>query len=575
MKTKNVIILLGVLIIASLSTCNKEEILEKPVPPGQKSDAVVYKDVDGMRFLLNSAYKALQEGIDWHYTMQHFVLGSFRSDDAVASGGDRDQGEDPQKIAQFNILSNNERIYDFYKMSYISIRYCNIVINNADITIKENPDKASTINDYVGQAYTLRAFNYFMLARNFGKVVITLDQSDIEPKERSSVSKVFDQILDDLNTAIANEDFRTNDKIFNKYSDDMGRMNKDAAKALKVKVYMKLAALEPSNAQSHFTSAYNIAKEVINSGVFALVDDYSELWGYDGKFTREGIIEIGYPNEKEATGHQWYATWLRPRWLYKDSTWKREAIDGNRGWGFNTPTQDFVNAFHPGDPRLHWTVFFQGDSTDKMNEEGTKQRICFYSSKTGYFYRKTTMEKFPENPKDKSYLNHKIYRYADLLLLGAEAANEIDKDGSTSDALTWLNMVRERARNTQAAPGHETDKVAGIPADVTITDKNQLRDTIRLERRIELGCEGERFYDLLRWHGTHGYNLKTIIESAYEIVGPDYELVINKEGDTLRKEGKPRTMPDINVDLSKHLLLPIPKNEVEVTNGVVTQNPGY
>ncbi len=574
MKTKNVFILLAVLFIAGLSACNEEEILEKPIPPGQQSDAKTYKDPDAMRQYLNIAYKAMQEGIGWSYQRSYFTLGSFRSDDAWAGGGEADKGGDRHDINEYRIFSDNRLIYEYYRLSYLSIRYCNVVIKNADITINANPDKAATIKNYVGQAKTLRALNYFMLARNFGGVVITLDPSSIEVKKRATVSEVFDQVLSDLNSAIEMSEFKTNNEIFS--TDDRGRMNKDAAKALKVKVYMKLAALEPSKAESYFKSAYNLAKKVINSGAFQLANDYSEIWGYEGKFIREGIIEIGFPSPGDQDGHIWYATWLRPRYLYELNSRKREGIDGNRGWGFNTPTQDFVNAFHPGDPRLHWTVFFPGDSTDKMNEEKVKQEICFYTSRTGYFYRKTTMEYFPVVVNDKSFLNHKLYRYADLLLLGAEAANEI---GQSGDALTWLNMVRERARNTQAAPQHESSKIAGIPADVTITDKDQLRDTIRLERRLELGCEGERFYDLLRWHGTHGYNLKDIIENAYQVIGPDYQTTIKSisGGDTIyyRKEGEPRSTMNVNVVLPKHLLLPIPKNEVEITNGVVIQNPGY
>ncbi len=574
MKTKKVFILLAVLIIAGLNACNEEEILEKPIPPGQKSDAAAYEDTDAMRQLLNTAYKALQEGIGWHYQMNYFTLGSFRSDDAWAGGGDADKGGERHDINEYRIFSDNSYIYGYYRLSYLSIRYCNVVIKNADITIKANPDDAAKINDYVGQAKTLRALNYFMLARNFGGVPLILDPSSIEIKERATISEVFDQILSDLNSAIAMSDFRTNNEIFP--TDDRGRMNKDAAKALKVKVYMKLAALEPSKAQSHFNTAYNLAKKVINSDAFQLANDYSEIWGYEGKFIREGIIEIGYPSPGDEDGHIWYATWLRPRYLYALDTKKREGIDGNRGWGFNTPTQDFVNAFHPGDPRLHWTVFFPGDSTDKLNEERVKQEICFYTSRTGYFYRKTTMEYFPDKATDKSFLNHKLYRYADLLLLGAEAANEI---GESGDALTWLNMVRERARNTQAAPQHESNKIAGIPADVTITDKAQLRDTIRLERRLELGCEGERFYDLIRWHGTHGYNLKDIIDNAYQVVGPDYQTTIKSisGSDTTyyRKKGEQRSTMNVYVQLPKHLLLPIPKEEIDITNGVVKQNPGY
>jgi len=160
-------------------------------------------------------------------------------------------------------------------------------------------------------------------------------------------------------------------------------------------------------------------------------------------------------------------------------------------------------------------------------------------------------------PKEKTWLR------------GAEAANET---GNTADALTWLNMVRERARNTVAAKNHEADKVAGIPANVTTTNQDDLRDIIRHERRVELGCEGERYFDLARWHGTHGYDLEEIIENAYLIAGPDYELTTNAQASASET---PRNGLNIDVVIPKHLVAPIPQNEVDLTNGVVEQNQDY
>ena len=122
------------------------------------------------------------------------------------------------------------------------------------------------------------------------------------------------------------------------------------------------------------------------------------------------------------------------------------------------------------------------------------------------------------------WVNIRLIRYADVVLMAAESANEL---GHTSEALNWLEMIRARARGTLK-----------VLPEVTDTDQIKLRDAIRHERRVELGMEYGRFYDLVRWN------------IASTVLGPKgYQ--------------------------AKHALLPIPQNEIDRCNGVLVQNPNY
>jgi hypothetical protein len=127
-------------------------------------------------------------------------------------------------------------------------------------------------------------------------------------------------------------------------------------------------------------------------------------------------------------------------------------------------------------------------------------------------------------------MNHRILRYADVLLMAAEAANELGGTQNTTDALAWLEQIRKRARGTTSA----------LPA-VTTTDQAQLRNAIRHERFVELGMEEQRFWDIVRW----GIDV-TVLHAAGKL---NYQ--------------------------TKHRLLPIPQGEIDKSGGILIQNPDY
>jgi len=550
--------------IIGFSSCS-EDMLEKPIQPGALTDVALYRTVDGQQHLLNTAIMSLGEYFrnERHFPIAHITLGSIRSDDAWSGNGIVDFWF-AYDVNENDIFSDNMFVEAVYKTHYLSVRYCNLIINNARYAIEENPDEESLerIDNLVAQAKALRAFNYLYLTRTFGDLVLILNSSIVK-KPRVSSEEIYDQIFQDLNDAIASGALKKRSELKN---NEKGQITLGAARSFLTKAYMHYAVLDPENALMHFTNAYSSAKAVIASNQYQLYSTYNELWQFDSKFGKESIFEIGYPEPGESfLQHHWWASWMRPLYIYKEGTRESVGTDDYRGWGHNTPSQDFVNSFETGDPRLYWSVWVPGDSTSGLTGGEDLREICFVASESGYYFRKTTPEEFI--PSVKSFLGFKLIRYADLLLLAAEAANEINE---TADALAWLEMVRSRARNTPAPRNHENDVVDGVPDEVTTTNQAELRDIIRHERRVELGGEGERFYDLKRWHNTHGYNLKEKIEAAAKIAGPDYLITTGND-----LSGKSRPTKNANVKLPEELLLPIPQREIDINNGVIKQNPGY
>jgi len=191
------------------------------------------------------------------------------------------------------------------------------------------------------------------------------------------------------------------------------------------------------------------------------------------------------------------------------------------GWGFNVPTQDLANAYESGDPRRDATIIFRGETTpegDAIPATGDnpmynqKSYVPFSSYVTGY--------------NEGCQQNIRVIRYADVLLMNAEAANELN---NTSQALSSLNAVRARARGGDNS----------ILPDVTTTDQAALRTAIWHERRVEFAMEFDRYFDVIRQG------------RGAEVFGP--------KGWTA----------------GKNEVWPIPQNEIDLSAGVLTQNPGY
>ena len=282
-----------------------------------------------------------------------------------------------------------------------------------------------------------------------------------------------------------------------------GRATKGAARGLLSKVYL---------AQKDYTNAEKYALEVINSNEYALLADYGKIFTREGENSTESLFEVQSTVNDERTdgGSQFNEV---------------QGVRGspNLGWGFNRPSDAFILEFEPGDPRREATILYEGEVLPDGSALVEKNPRVFNAR----FNQKAWVPKHAgENGSGPG--NIRLLRYADVLLIAAEALNE---NGKTADALKYLNDVRKRARGT----------IPNIIPDVTTNEKTKLREAIWHERRVELGMEQQRWFDLIRTGQA---------EAA------------------LKKHGK-------NFIKNKHELLPIPQSEIDLSAGTLTQNPGY
>jgi hypothetical protein len=325
---------------------------------------------------------------------------------------------------------------------------------------------------------------------------------------RSTSAQIYSLIVSDLKYA---ETHLT--KKSQLASSDQGRATVGAAQALLAKVYLF---------QNDFPNAEVYALKVIQSGDYSLEANFIDANGVKGNNGVESIFEVGALGVEDYNGGgAQYAN--------------TQGVRGspNRGWGFNRPSVELRRSFEPGDPRLNGTiidlgvildgVFIKGDPDPAndpvliLNSNGDTVNIQCYNRKVWT----------PGNDTPTQWGHHRrLIRYADVLLIAAEALNE---NGNQSDALFYLNMVRKRARESNSS----------VLPDITVTDKNQLRDKIFLERRHELALEGNRFWDLVR------------TGRASAVLGPFGFLS------------------------GKHEVLPIHQSEIDISQGSLTQNPGY
>lgn len=266
-----------------------------------------------------------------------------------------------------------------------------------------------------------------------------------------------------------------------------------------------------------FPNAERYALEVINSNIYDLEPIFTDANGRNGEHGVESVFEVGAQEIEGAFGNQYANT---------------QGVRGtpNRGWGFNRPTLNLRNAFETGDPRLKGTIIDLGDVIDGITIQGDGETPDVTTDGSGNvievecYNRKvwipgsTTTTQFGHN--------RRLIRYSDVLLMAAEALNENNKPG---DALIHLNRVRARARQGNNA----------ILPDVTTTDKTALRTAILRERRVELALEGHRYWDLVRTN-----RASTVLGSLGYVVG-------------------------------RHELLPIPQNEIDISQGTLTQNPNW
>jgi hypothetical protein len=426
---------------------------------------------------------------------------SITSDDADKGSTPAD-APDQLALDNFTVAPTNGLVKSFYTDHYTGINKANVVLNQADSLLAAGAVTQEDFNSSTAEAKFVRGYLYFNLVRTFGGVpkvdALVTDQGDFNIP-RASAEEIYELIISDLQYAEANLPVSW-DAAF------IGRPKKTSAQGMLAKVYAY---------QQNWTAALQSAQNVINSGQHDLSTPYSKIFTEEGENSSESLFEIqNIRNESYNFGSD-----------YARVQGVRGSGDWDLGWGFNSPSQELVDAYEPNDPRKDATILFAGETTPYGEVPPLSLPNPRYNQKvyTNPSYRTAA------NDRQGDWVNIRILRYADVVLLAAEAANEL---GQTDDALAYLEMVRERARGGNAA----------ILPEITERDQAALRDIIRHERRIELAMEHDRFFDLVRWGIA--------------------EQVLHDAGKT-------------NFTAGKNELMPIPQDEIDKSNGVLTQNPGY
>ncbi len=481
MKNSFNIIITGIIIL-TLTGCDDNEFLD--VQPSRETPEQALSSPTAATELVNAIYNKF---LDFNQSSFSWIgVSSITSDDANKGSDPGDTGADKNLLDDLTFTSTSISFNEVWESNYQGIARANQALNYLpDLDIDE--DLRARL---IGESKFLRAEFYFRLVRMFGGVPLIKGVPNIQNQEdinaantRVSKEDTYAFITSDLNDAI--ESLPVSYAATN-----LGRATKGAALTLLAKVNMY---------QGNWQEVLTLTNQVMGLG-YSLTPDYEDIWKEIGENNSESIFEIQARGETPNKGVQGYFVVQGARGA------------GGWGWGFNTPTEDLTNFYEEGDERKDATIIFRGETLWDgflVAETVSNPR---YNQKA---YVSRTMESF--NGGDwESNKNVRILRYAEVLLMNAEAAINVG-----GDAKTPLNMVRNRA---------------GLESLDNVT----LMDVWR-ERRAELAFEHDRYFDLVRQ---------------------------GRAGVVLRAHGK-------NFVDGKHELFPIPQAQIDLSKGQLMQNPGY
>ena len=492
MKMKNLKLLFILFVGITFFSCSEDNLNVDPVNEFLSEN--FYQTDDQVFSALVAAYDPLGWTMAFGNWISEVMFNEIRSDNANA-GGDTSDNDQPgwQEFDDFLNTNTNTVLQPMYRRFYIGIFRANLVIHKPEIT-------SPAIELYQAEAKFLRAYYHFELFKHFGPIpVVTevLSPEDID-LQRNTMTEVFTAIESDLLAAIDVLPLSVS-------SSDVGRATKSAAQALLGKIYLYWADFDNDNTQ-RFSDAADQLREVVQSNIFTLEDDFSQLFQFAAKNPNESVFEIQKSN-------LWPSDW---GWF--------EGIEGNgivqlcgvrgicddhpdyqAGWGFMLPTEELVNFFLPDDQyRLDVAVMSADEIETEINEAGGQCAVAIDETQsntidfTGYWQEKFANWKLYEgnnvnggDPNLTKDANIYSIRYANVLLMLAEAIHR--SNGSDSEAMGYIDLVRERA----FGPG-DNEGLFRNTSQLMSDMGWSLQDVIWYERRAELAMEGDRWFDLVR-----------------------------------------------------------------------------
>ena len=499
--------LVGLSVVVLTTGCKK--FLEQEVP-GRLTEQTFYKTDGDAQQAVIGIYDLMQA----HYNsswVSMFMVKTLLSDDANAGGSGPGDQEAYQALDNFNHDADNAAVLGVWRLAYGTIYRANKVINNV---APENDLRKRLI----AEAKVLRAYNYLDLVSLWGEVPVVT--GDISPSQYQSVGRskkedVYALIVKDLQEAINDLPLKSSYAAADKF-----RVSKGTAQALLGKAYLY---------QQKWSEAAAQFESVITSGQYGLEASVGKVFSRAGEFGIESIFEVSYTNGRNYNWGNFPWDWqpesnihiqlMGPR---SDYYTKAPADSLIGGWGFMSPKAKLYNAYvAAGDANRRGSSVMSEAELKAAGGNWTSPNAWDYE---GYFQRKygTFLSQTSSSGADVAELNYgtnwRLVRYADVLLMAAEASYRASNEGK---ALTYLNQVRQRPAT--ALPALNVSGAALFQAIVN-------------ERQLELAFEGFRFVDLVRW----GLATQELGSLGYQ---------------------------------AKHALLPIPSQDIRTAG--LSQNSGY
>lgn len=439
------------------------------VPTDRVSINAFYQTQDQIELAINACYDNLSTQLDRLYGLGVDGIGMFGGELATVNNANTTTIIGRWiNIDQFSLISTNQTVKVVWEECYFGIHRCNTLLEKI-----EGSEVPEAYKERVSaEAKFLRAFYYFHLVNTFGDIPFSTTPvlASEAALPRTAKSVVVDQIIQDLTEAAAVLPVRSEYQNI-----EVGRVTQGAAQAYLMKVLIY---------QQRWDEAVAAGRPMIESGEYGLLDSYRDVFRAENDNSTESVFEVqcisGAQND-EGNSHSDLETTFSP-------TFAKGYVSVNRNYMDSFGKQ----ADGSDDPRKDWTAEFNFISN------------TFF---TPVKYKDSTLT---ANPAD-SEINYKLMRYADALLLFAEALNE---SGQTGEALTYVNQVRQR-------PSVDMPPLEGL-------SQEQLRRAIYDERAWELGIEGHRYYDLVRWgiaKEVLAINNREFIEGVHEVMPiPQTEL---------------------------------------------------
>lgn len=428
---------------------------------------------------------------------------SIRSDDAIKGSTTGDLADAGQMMDNFQYAKDHWLLNGYWTGHFTFINSCNDVIHEVDSLNLTDP--GSRINR--AEATFFRAYAYFDLVRDYGEVPLITTKVNTPSdgnKPKSTIPQIYALIISDLQYAVANLPATWGNQF-------PGRLTNGTANALLAKVYLY---------RQNWAGALGAAEAVINSNLYSLTPNFVDFFKESGENSAESLLEVQMfvnqngsqvisNNHNEVQGVRGSGVW-------------------DLGWGFNCPSATLeANGFETGDPRKAATILYSGQPDGIYG-----QTVPTAPPLAQPFWNKKVytdpVRRLQTGIRNAPWLNIRLLRYSDVLLIAAEAANELSGAANTTKALGYINQVRARARAGNA----------GVLPNITTTVQSEIRTAIKQERRAEFAMEYERFYDLVRWG------------DALTVLGP--------LGYT-----------------NRHRFYPIPQIAIDRSAGVLVQNPEW